>query len=101
MVVIGVLLHVRTCVQLENCHSNSSGATCPGQLDAVVATPARMKATGKSGGSLGPETEGVRGDPLTPAVKQQAGLGYTAIGEHASSACPTQMISLLSLLFGI
>ena len=55
----------------------------------MVATPARVvKATEKSGSSFGSETDGVRGDPLTPAVKQQTGLGYSAIGEHASSACP-------------
>lgn len=38
--------------------------------------------------SFGSETDGARGDPLSPAVKQRTGLGYTAIGEHASNAWP-------------
>lgn len=66
-----------------------AAVSCVGKLDAVVATPVRDKGDGESlGSSLGSETDKSRGDPLSSAVKQQTGLGYTAIGEHASNACP-------------
>lgn len=67
----------------------SAAATCPEKLEAAIATPARREGIGESlGSSCGSETDGARGDPLSSAVKQQTGLGYTAIGEHALNARP-------------